>query len=173
VAAPAVQARGAAPLLFFSNPNIHPLAEYDRRLVALQVYAQASGLEVLVDDAVAWPDWIAATAACSGGDDQSRCAACLRLRLDRAAARAVELGMARFATSLGVSPYQRHDLIRSAGAAAATAHDVEFVYMDLRDAFSRSYAESRRLGLYRQQYCGCAVSMWEAWQARRSRRRAG
>ena len=71
-----------------------------------------------------------------------------------------------------MSPYQRHDLIRDGGEAAAEEHGVEFVYLDLRPRFRESYAESRRLGLYRQKYCGCAASKWEAWTERRQRKAA-
>ena len=71
-----------------------------------------------------------------------------------------------------MSPYQRHDLIVAAGEAAADAHGVDFVYLDVRDRFRDSYAESRRLELYRQPYCGCAASKWEAWHERRERRRS-
>ena len=81
------------------------------------------------------------------------------------------LGFSRFSTTLTVSPYQRHDLIVAAGEAAADAHGVDFVYLDARDRFRDSYAESRRLELYRQPYCGCAASKWEAWHERRARRR--
>ena len=91
-------------------------------------------------------------------------------RLDAAGAAAARLGVERFATSLTVSPYQRHDLIAAAGEAAARRHGVTFLFLDLRDQFRDSYAESRRLFLYRQPYCGCAASKWEAWQQRRWRR---
>jgi len=47
------------------------------------------------------------------------------------------------------------------------------VYLDLRDSFRGSYAESRRLDLYRQRYCGCAASKWEAWQRRWAWKKAG
>ncbi len=90
-----------------------------------------------------------------------------------AAAAAVAAAATRFSTTLSVSPYQRHDLIRAAGAAAADEHGVQFVYLDLRARFRESYAESRRLGLYRQKYCGCAASKWEAWSERRARKVAG
>jgi hypothetical protein len=100
-----------------------------------------------------------------------RCAACLGLRLGAAGAAARALGFTRFSTTLTVSPYQRHDLIAAAGEAAADQHGVDFVYFDVRDRFRDGYAESRRLELYRQPYCGCAASKWDAWHARRARRR--
>jgi hypothetical protein len=136
-------------------------------------FARVAGLEVVVetavsgDEAAGWEDWATGQSAAAPAE---RCAACMRLRLGAAARAASRLGIKRFSTSLSVSPYQRHDLIETAGEGAAAEHGVDFVYLDLRDAFRESYAESRRLDLYRQPYCGCAGSKWEAWHERQARR---
>lgn len=157
---------------WFANPNIQPGAELERRRESLLRYGRAAGLELVLPDdggeAGAWGAWRETLAVTAPGE---RCATCLGLRLDAAAAAARELGFARFSTTLTVSPYQRHDLIVRAGEVAAAAHGVDFIYLDARDRFRESYAESRRLELYRQPYCGCAASKWEAWHDRRARRR--
>jgi predicted adenine nucleotide alpha hydrolase (AANH) superfamily ATPase len=137
-------------------------------------YSRAAGLELAeerrVAEPAAWERW--ALQEQSAMPDE-RCAACLGLRLRAAAAAAARLGVARFSTTLTVSPYQRHDLIEAAGVAAAEEHGVTFVYLDLRESFRQSYGESRRLDLYRQPYCGCAASKWEAWHTRAALRKAG
>ncbi len=136
-------------------------------------FARAAGLALIVPGdgpSKAWDRWAAGSADASGED---RCRTCLHLRLDAAARAAVSLGFRRFSTTLTVSPYQRHDLIRQAGEAAAGTHGVRFLYLDARRRFRDSYAESRRLDLYRQAYCGCAASKWEAWGQRLERRRVG
>jgi predicted adenine nucleotide alpha hydrolase (AANH) superfamily ATPase len=174
VAVPAWRERGLEPAAWFHNPNIQPAAELERRLESALRYSRAAGLELVLEErrpeAAAWREWVAALAAAK--PDQ-RCAACLGLRLRAAAAAAARLGVSRFSTTLSVSPYQRHDLIVAAGEAAAAEHGVHFVYLDLRTSFRESYAESRRLDLYRQAYCGCAASKWEAWHERTQRKRAG
>lgn len=162
------------PVVWFQNPNIQPAAELERRLESMRRYGRAAGLNLVVEPDVtlseAWGRWaIEETSA----TPEERCAACLGLRLRGAAAAAARLGIRRFATTLTVSPYQRHDLIARAGGEAAEEHGVTFAYLDLRDAFHASYGESRRLGLYRQPYCGCAASKWEAWHARAARKKAG
>jgi epoxyqueuosine reductase len=172
VAVPAWRSRGLEPLAWFQNPNIQPPVELERRVESLRRYGRSAGLELVVEErpaeAEAWRAWL----ACLGqADPGERCAACLGLRLDAAAEAARDLGFTRFSTTLSVSPWQRHDLIRASGEHAASVHDVDFVYLDLRGAYRESYAESRRLDLYRQPYCGCAASKWEAWQARAARRR--
>ena len=172
VAVPAWRRRGVEPVGWFRNPNIQPAAEVERRRESMLRFARAAGLELVVpeadEEAPAWRTWRAHLRDATADE---RCAACLRLRLDAAGAAARALGFARFSTTLTVSPYQRHDLIVRAGEAAADTHGVDFVYLDVRERFRDSYAESRRLDLYRQPYCGCAASKWEAWHARRARRR--
>jgi predicted adenine nucleotide alpha hydrolase (AANH) superfamily ATPase len=172
VAVPAWRERGVEPVGWFENPNVQPAVELDRRRESMLRFGRASGLpRVLPDDRPESPGWSRWRAQLAHAAPEQRCAACLGLRLDAAGAAARALGFGRFSTSLTVSPYQRHDLIVRAGEAAADVHGVDFIYLDVRDRFRDGYAESRRLGLYRQPYCGCAASKWEAWHGRRERRR--
>lgn len=172
VAVPAWRRRGVEPVAWFGNPNIQPAVELERRLESMRRFSRAAGLELVVAEGgglgAAWGAWRAMLGEAFADE---RCGVCLRLRLHAAAAAAARLGVTRISTTLSVSPHQRHDLIRAAGQEAAAVHGVTFVYLDLRDEYSVSYAESRRLGLYRQAYCGCAASKWEAWAERRARRR--
>ena len=171
VAVPAWRDRGVEPVGWFQNPNIQPAAELERRRESMLRYARAAGLELVLPEnevlAAAWAQW---RERLTGYVTPERCAGCLGLRMDAAGAAARALGFGRFSTTLTVSPYQRHDLIAAAGVAAADRHGVDFVYLDVRDRYRDSYAESRRLELYRQPYCGCAPSKWEAWHERRARR---
>lgn len=171
VSVPAWRAEGLEPRLWFWNPNLQPAVELERRRASLLRFAKAEEVTLAVVPEVApggaWRAWAASLVTTP---PEARCAECLRLRLDATAAAAAAAGARRFSTTLSVSPYQRHDLIRAGGEAAAAAHGVEFVYLDVRIRFRDSYAESRRLGLYRQSYCGCAASKWEAWAERRARR---
>jgi epoxyqueuosine reductase len=172
VAVPAWRGRGVEPVAWFENPNIQPAAELERRRESMRRYGRAAGLELIVPEGAAeatgWTTWRDGLARATPDE---RCAACLRLRLGATAEAAHDLGFARFSTTLTASPYQRHDLIVAAGEAAADVHGIDFVYLDVRDRFRDSYAESRRLELYRQPYCGCAASKWEAWHQRPERRR--
>lgn len=169
---PAWRARGLEPVGWSHNPNIQPEIEAARRLESLRRFARATGLELLVDEAGPAAGWEGWRARLGEAAPEERCALCLGLRLEAAAEAAAGLGFARFSTTLSVSPYQRHDLIAAAGETAAAAHGVDFVYLDLRGAYRESFAECRRLDLYRQPYCGCAASKWESWHERAARRRA-
>jgi predicted adenine nucleotide alpha hydrolase (AANH) superfamily ATPase len=174
VAVPAWRERGLEPLAWFHNPNIQPAAELERRLESMRRFSRAAALELVVEaQPEQEPAWLGWAAALGEAAPEERCTGCLGLRLGQAAAAAAGRGLRRFSTTLTVSPYQRHDLIVAAGEAAAAEHQVDFVYLDLRGSFRASYAESRRLDLYRQPYCGCAASKWEAWEQRRARKKAG
>ena len=174
VSVPAWRSEGVEPRLWFWNPNVQPEVEHERRRAGLERYAAAEHVAVIVEDRTTpGSEWRAWAASLQATPPEARCATCLRLRMAEAAVAAVAADATRFSTTLSVSPYQRHDLIRVAGAAAADEHGLQFVYLDLRARFRESHAESRRLGLYRQQYCGCAASKWEAWNERRARKVAG
>jgi predicted adenine nucleotide alpha hydrolase (AANH) superfamily ATPase len=172
VAVPAWRERGVEPVGWFENPSIQPAAELQRRRESMRRYSRAAGLQLVEPEGrEEGPDWRAWREGLTAAAPDERCAVCLGLRLDAAGAAARDLGFPRFSTTLSVSPYQRHDLIVAAGEAAADAHGVDFVYLDVRDRFRDSYGECRRLELYSQPYCGCAASKWEAWHERRARRR--
>jgi len=177
VAVPYLRTEGLEPLAFFANPNVQPPDEHDRRLDAMRRYAAVAELELVTDTGAGAREWAAgagrapARPAPAAPDPRDRCRLCLETRLTEAAHAAAARDIGLFSTSLSVSPWQHHDLIARAGLVAAAVAGVEFVYADLRRAYPRSIDESRRLGLYRQRWCGCLAGRWEVWHERRARRR--
>jgi predicted adenine nucleotide alpha hydrolase (AANH) superfamily ATPase len=148
----------------YANPNIHPLAEYERRRDALLEYARARGIGT---DVLPYrpQDWDAAVQGLESASP-SRCRACFRLRLGMAARHAAAKGFDAVATTLTVSPYQDPELICSAGQEACAAEGVGFLVTDFRDRYPAATRRSRELGMYRQNFCGCRYSAMEAAQAR-------
>ncbi len=61
-------------------------------------------------------------------------------------------------TTLLYSKYQRHDDIKMIGEELADNHGVRFLYRDFRAGWKEGVEESKRLNMYRQQYCGCIFS---------------
>jgi predicted adenine nucleotide alpha hydrolase (AANH) superfamily ATPase len=90
---------------------------------------------------------------------EARCHKCYTLRLEKAAKYAVENGFDAFTTSLLVSPYQKHDLIKELGDHYASEYGVEFIYRDFRPGFRQGQQMAKDMGLYRQKYCGCILSL--------------
>ncbi len=98
------------------------------------------------------------------GREDDRCAVCYRMRLERAAEIAVEGGFDAFSTSLLVSPYQKHDLLKEIAETVSADKGIEFMYRDYRDIWKQTYELSREMDMYRQKYCGCIYSEEERFR---------
>ncbi len=156
---------------YWFNPNIEPYEEYNRRLGAMTELEDRWALDMIYNDTQDNSLYKKAVDE-SVAAGSTRCEACYRLRLGQTAAEAKKLGADAFTTSLLVSPYQRHGLVREAGIEAGRVHGVEFYYEDFRPGWLEGRAHSRDLGLYSQNYCGCLASKQEREQERQQRREA-
>lgn len=164
----ALRADGLEPVVFFSDSNIMPRAEYDLRLASARKFADAENFE-LVEDDYDNAAWLAAVrgleAEPEGG---ARCSACFRFNLERAARFALSRGISEFTSTLTVSPRKRSAMVFEAGVAAATRAleklaapaGLTFRPFDFkkRDGFLNSIRLAAKYDLYRQNYCGCAFS---------------
>ncbi|EGO61849.1 epoxyqueuosine reductase QueH [Acetonema longum] len=139
---------------FFYNPNIHPYKEFARRLEAAELYAQKVNLSMIIQPEYTLEEYIKQVLDSPGG----RCRACYRLRLRRTAEYARENGFSHFSTTLLVSPYQQHEIIRETAETVAAETGVPFYYVDFRTGWKEGVAISREMELYRQPYCGCIFS---------------
>jgi len=143
-------------VLFYSNANIAPRAEYENRLEALRVVADRTGLPLLVDayEPEAWE------AACAGLEQEpeggARCDRCVQFRLARTAARAAAEGIEAFTTTLTISPHKSSARILAAGAAWSGFQPCNF---KKGGGFARAMRLARAWSLYRQRYCGCRFSL--------------
>lgn len=137
----------------FYNPNIHPIEEFMRRKDNVVLFADMKGLKVDYFDDFRQPDWESFS-----GADSDRCSMCYNVRLEKIAELTAAGGYDAFTTSLLVSPYQKHDLIKQLGEKYAAQYGVDFLYRDFRPGFRQGQKEAKELGLYRQKYCGCIKS---------------
>ncbi len=147
---------------FFFNHNIHPYQEYRKRLETVREYAAMVELEVLYRDEYRLEEFLGAVA----GKPDERCLYCYASRLEVAAAEAARRGFDAFSTTLLYSRYQKHEVIAELGRRLAEKYGVTFHYADFRSGWQKGIDISRKLGLYRQQYCGCIYSEKERYQPR-------
>lgn len=153
------------------NPNVHPYQEHQKRRESMAAYAAEVRLPMLWCEEYEMPRFLAAVAG--GAAKPERCAVCYQMRLERTAAMALERGFQAFSTTLLVSPYQDHALLRGIGEKAAQDRGVRFLYQDLRKGWAERSRLTRQFGLYRQQYCGCIYSEWERYREAQMRPTAG
>ena len=139
--------------LFF-NPNIHPYTEYKKRMETALDFSDRVGLDTIVIDEYNLDDFLRNAAF----RENQRCIACYSTRLDRAASVAKRGKFDVFTTTLLVSPYQKHELIKKIGEEAAQKYGIDFLYLDFRLGYKEGVEKSKQLELYRQQYCGCIYS---------------
>lgn len=169
---------GFEPTICWTNPNIQPVSEHDLRLRTLLKWARdVSHVEVVVagDDRDAWERLVAP----AGFDRERRCRACYALRLRESCRVAAERGFTHVCTTLAVSPYQLFDACTELLVAQAKAYGLTPVVRDFRPYYPAATRESRELGMYRQNYCGCrfsaaeaAIERHEARDARKAAKRA-
>ncbi len=160
---PAMQERFRVEGLFF-NPNIDSGEERARRLAAVRQLQDALPFALRVDDGgrEAWERAVRGLEA--EPEKGRRCEACIRLRLARTAREAKAGGFPAFCTVLTVSPKKDAAMVNRIGREEGDRAGILFVEADMKknDGFRKSVAISKRLSLYRQNYCGCRFSVRRA-----------
>jgi predicted adenine nucleotide alpha hydrolase (AANH) superfamily ATPase len=142
---------------YFYNPNIHPLAEYNRRLEVAQKVAQEFNFSLAVPPYLP-QEWhkeiISLENEPEGG---KRCEICFRLRLKQTFDYMREQGGDVFTTTLTVSPQKSAMLVNQVGGELGGER---FLVRDFKkqEGFKRSMELAKKWALYRQHYCGCVYS---------------
>jgi predicted adenine nucleotide alpha hydrolase (AANH) superfamily ATPase len=144
---------------FYYRHNIHPFTECLRRQEALEFYADKINLRVIYQKGYDLEGFIQKIAF----RESQRCSICYHARLKATALIAKRGKYDYFSTTLLYSKFQKHDEIRSIGEAVGRSVGVQFFYRDFREGWTEGVDTSKRLGLYRQQYCGCIYSEKERY----------
>ena len=143
---------------FFNNPNIHPLEEYEKRKLTVEQLSDEYDFKISFDDDFKLEYWKKNL----GENKILRCRTCYSLRLNAAAKFAKENSFDAFTTSLLISPYQDHELIKSMGQDIADKYGINLYYEDFRELYRKGREISRGKHYYMQKYCGCFYSYWES-----------
>ncbi len=144
---------------FWYNPNIHPFTEYRARRNTVREYAGVIELPLIERNDYGLRPFVRAVAE----DIEHRCVKCYEMRLFETARQAQEGGFDSFTSSLFISPYQQHELMREVAERAAHEYGVEFLYRDFRPYFRAGQDFAREHGFYMQKYCGCVFSEEERY----------
>ena len=160
------------PVIYYFNPNIFPLEEYEIRKQESKRHAESLGIRWMDDDRrVSGSDQ-----PCGNGHDEwrhaicgledepergRRCEACFYYRLLATARKAQELDIPWFATTLASSRWKNLEQVNAAGMRAAEqVSGVEFWAQNWRkDGLQDRRNELlKQYGFYNQLYCGCEFS---------------
>lgn len=148
--------------IFYSNSNIFPQEEYEKRLQEQKRYAKIVGIQVLNDvyDEKEYLEFVKGLEKEKEGG--LRCKACFEFRLKRTAEYAKEHGFDVFTTTLTVSPHKNSQVINEIGKKISDEYNIEFFEGNFKkqDGYKKSIEFSKKYNLYRQNYCGCRFSRW-------------
>lgn len=153
---------------YFFNPNIHPYKEFKHRLTTAQEYAQKVDLKLIVDTNYQLRDFLQRALTIEKNTDglnldNRRCRMCYAWRLHQTAIYAKENNFNAFSSTLFVSPYQNHEMMKDVAQKISQAVGIPFFYEDFRPGFAEGTQTSIDLELYRQPYCGCIFSEEERY----------
>ena len=143
------------PTVYWYNPNIHPYTEYRLRKDTLNEYATSINVQAVFEEEYGLINFCKNTI----NDLENRCQNyCYKIRLEQTARYAKEHGFDSISTTLLISPYQKHNILKQLGENIGNKYGLNFVYRDFRVGFYEGQERAKELGLYRQKYCGCIFS---------------
>ena len=144
---------------FFYRHNIHPYTECLRRQQTLQDYAEQIDLRVIYQEGYDLEGFIQNVVF----REKDRCRYCYHDRLRSTALLARHGKFDYFSSTLLYSKFQKHELIKSMGESIGQTVGVPFLYEDFRLGWKQGIEASKKLGMYRRQYCGCIYSEKERY----------
>ena len=168
-------ANGVQPTIFYYNPNIFPLEEYEIRKQESKRHAESLGIS-WIDGDYDHEGWLCGISGLEQEPERGRrCEQCFTLRLTAAARKAQELGIEWFATTLASSRWKRLDQIERAGLLAEQTVNSQLSTLNSQLStlpvhfWARNWRKGglqerrnqllREYGFYNQQYCGCEFSI--------------
>ena len=178
----AMMQNGITPVIYYCNPNIYPLEEYEIRKEECTRYAKALGLEI-VDADYDHENWLEAMKGMENEPERGgRCLRCFKLRLLRTAQYARKRGIKVITTTLASSRWKSLEQINEAGQwAVSKANDIIETVDNLSEEtiippsdcdviwwdqnWRKGGLQERRnqilkeYDFYNQLYCGCEFSM--------------
>ncbi|MDR1580877.1 MAG: epoxyqueuosine reductase QueH [Synergistaceae bacterium] len=157
---PALREEGYDVAGFFYGSNIHPMREWLARAEAARKLAGALSVECEAGpyEPDAWFDLTRGYESAPEGG--GRCARCFRAQLMAAAEFAAKRGAGFLCTTLTISPHKNPAVINEIGESCAASLGLVWINRVWRKGggYKLSVARSRKMNLYRQNYCGCLYS---------------
>lgn len=165
----AMVASGINFTIFFYNPNIHPLKEYELRKNENIRFAEKFGVP-FVDADYDRDNWFERAKGMENEPERGiRCTMCFDMRFERTALYAHENGFPVITSSLGISRWKDMNQINDCGHRAAS-HYPGISYWDYNwrkgGGTTRMIEISKRENFYQQEYCGCVYSLRDTNQHR-------
>lgn len=148
---------GYSPVVYFCNPNLDTIDEFNKRLEAQKKLCEHNNVELIIEEYNPQEYLEYVKGLEKEPEKGKRCDKCIELRLLKTAQKAKALEIKTFSTSLTISPHKNFEKIHSYGLQLAQEYGL--IYPELnykkKDGFLKTNKISKDLNLYRQNYCGC------------------
>jgi len=160
--------------IFYYNPNIHPLREYELRKDENKNFADKNKIP-FIDADYDVGNWFNKTKGMEWEPERGkRCTACFEMRFLKTAEYAYKNNFDIFSSTLGISRWKDMEQINQAGIwAAKKISNLEYWTINWRkgDGSQRMLEVSKNEGFYKQEYCGCVYSLRDTniWRQKNSR----
>ena len=157
--------------VFFYNPNISDMEEYEKRVEEQKRLIQAFNekkpmfpIKMMEGEYKLEEFFTMAKGMEKCPEGGQRCFGCFRLRLDQAAKITRAGNYDYFTTTLSISPLKNAVKLNEIGEELAAQYRITWLPSDFKkkEGYKRSIELSKEYDLYRQNYCGCAYSKAES-----------
>jgi epoxyqueuosine reductase len=162
--------------IFFYNPNIHPLKEYELRKEENIRFAQKHNIP-FIDVDYDKDNWFERAKGMEDEPERGiRCTMCFEMRFERTALYAHENGFPVISSSLGISRWKNMEQINQAGMKSANKYP-NMIYWTYNwrklGGSQRMITLSKEEEFYQQEYCGCVYSLRDTnrWRLKNDRSR--
>lgn len=160
--------------IFFYNPNIHPLKEYEIRKDENKRFADKHHIE-FIDADYDRDEWFRRAKGMEWEPERGvRCTMCFDMRFERTALYAHEHDFSVFTSSLAISRWKNMEQINDCGVRAAAKYPhLSYWTFNWRKGggSARMIEVSKREQFYQQEYCGCVYSLRDSnkWRLQNDR----
>ena len=169
----ALQASNINTTLFFYNPNIHPISEYELRKQENIRFARKVGMP-FIDADYDSDNWFERIKGQENEPERGkRCTTCFDMRFERTALYANEHGYDLISSTLGISRWKDMTQINTCGINSTNAYpSIDYWTFNWRKqgGSSRMVELAKQEEFYQQEYCGCVYSLRDTnlWRAKNS-----
>ena len=160
--------------VYFYNPNMDSEEEYQKRASEQARYLKEEfGNKIkLIIPTFNKEEFLNAVRGLENEPEGgARCERCFTMRFANCVKYAEQNGFDFLTTTLTVSPYKNAPLINGIGEKLCKESSVDWLYCDFKkdNGYLKSIENSKKHGLYRQDYCGCEFSLEQAIKRRKGR----
>ena len=151
--------------IFFSNSNIYPYQEHEKRLDALKQYLSIindDSIKLIIDEYDNESYMKKLESFKDEPEGGKRCKLCYELRMEETFKYANKHNYDYITTVMSISNRKNADWINEIGTKLNTKYpNTKYLYADFKkgDGITHNDSMNKELNLYHQDYCGCIYSI--------------